>query len=66
LIACGTGDATTTSAYNEITTFHYKLGADGSGTLESSGVFVLNSTQTAVCKGSWTRTDTLTKTAPCP
>jgi hypothetical protein len=66
MISCGTSDATTASLYNEITTFHYKVGADGSGTIKSSGVFVLNSVYTGVCKGSFVRTSLLAKTAPCP
>jgi hypothetical protein len=66
MIACGTNDGTTTSVYNEITTFHYKVGADGSGSLKTSGVFVLNSVYTGVCKGTWRRTSTMSKTTPCP
>jgi hypothetical protein len=66
MIACGTNDGTTTSVYNEVTTFHYKVGTDGAGTLKTSGVFVLNGVYTGVCKGTWTRTSTMSKTAPCP
>jgi hypothetical protein len=66
LIACGTSDGTNPSDYNEITTFHYKVGADGSGTIKSTGAFVLNSVEMGICKGSWVRTSTDSKTAPCP
>jgi len=65
LIACGTSDATATSLYNEITTFHYKVGDAGAGTIKSTGVFVLNAVQTALCKGSWRRVSLLAKTVPC-
>ena len=65
LIACGTSDSTATSLYNEIVTFHYKVGDAGFGTLKSTGVFVINAVQTAVCKGLWRRVSLLAKTAPC-
>jgi hypothetical protein len=66
MIYCGTSDATTTSLYNEITTFHYKVAADGSGTIKTTGAFVLNSVEMGTCKGSWRRTSTAAKTVPCP
>jgi hypothetical protein len=66
MIYCGTSDGTVPSVYNEITTFHYKVSADGSGTIKSTGAFVLNSVETGICKGSWRRTSTDAKTTPCP
>jgi hypothetical protein len=65
-IACGTSDATTPDLYNEITTFQYKVDADGGGSLKTQGVFVLNDVQIGVCKGSWKRSSLIAKTAPCP
>jgi hypothetical protein len=66
MIYCGTSDGTVPSVYNEITTFHYKVGSDGSGTIKTTGAFVLNSVEMGTCKGSWRRTSTAAKTVPCP
>jgi hypothetical protein len=54
-IACGTSDATTGGLYNEIETFHYKVGVDGNGTIKKAGAYVVNAVEVGVCKGSWKR-----------
>jgi hypothetical protein len=57
-IACGTSDATTGGLFNEIETFHYKVDANGGGTIKKSGAYVTNGEETGVCKGSWKRVST--------
>ena len=57
-IACGTSDATTGDLFNEIETFHYKVDANGGGTIKKSGAYVTNGVEVGVCKGSWKRVST--------
>lgn len=53
--ACGTSDATTDGLYSEVVAFHYKIDADGGGSIKKSSAFVVNGGEVGVCKGSWKR-----------